>query len=195
MGWWPARVRAFLELDDPGAQIIYWRRYLDTGRFRGAFDGLLSLTALRTLYAEAFLDFLPAHLGSVLRSRMARCFALHANRTNPYARALLLGELPALPPPPAARNIRLAHADAAGFLEAQASGGFDGFALSNILDGADAAYKRRLYAAVIRAAAPGAVVVQRSFREPRAMFPNNHAAADRAMLWGIVEVGLAAALT
>ena len=136
VGWSPGRVRAFLDLDDPAAQIAYWRRHLDTGRFRGAFDGLLSLAALRTLYAEAFLEFLPAHLGAVLRSRMARCFSLHANRTNPYAHALLLGELPVAAPP--RDGIRLVHADAAGFLEAQAAGSFDGFALSNILDGADA---------------------------------------------------------
>ena len=42
-------VRAFLDLDDPAEQIAYWRRHLDTWRFRAAFDGLFSLTALRAV--------------------------------------------------------------------------------------------------------------------------------------------------
>ncbi len=187
-GWWPSRLRAFLDLDDPAMQIDYWRRRLDTRRFRAAIDGLMSLTALRAVYAAPFLDFLPPRLGAVMRGRMERCFARHANRTNPYARALLLGELSEAPSPPEAKNIQLVHADAADFLERQRAGSIDGFALSNILDGADAAYRPRLMHAVKHAAAPGAVVVLRSFREPPAMLSTNHAADDRAMLWGIVDV-------
>jgi S-adenosylmethionine:diacylglycerol 3-amino-3-carboxypropyl transferase len=186
-GWWPSRVRAFLDLEDPAEQSGYWRRHLDTARFRAALDGLFSLTALRAVYASPFLDFLPPRLGSVMRGRMERCFARHPNRANPYARALLLGELSITPPPAEAKAIRLVHADAAAFLEREPAGSFDGFALSNILDGADAAYNRRLVAAVKRAAAPEAVVVLRSFREPPAALATNRAAEDRAMLWGIVD--------
>ena len=193
-GWWPARVRAFLDLEDPAEQSGYWRRHLDTARFRAALDGLLSLTALRAVYASSFLDFLPPRLGSVMRGRMERCFARHPNRANPYARALLLGELSITPPPPEASDIRLVHADAAAFLEREPAGSFDGFALSNILDGVDAAYSRRLVAAVKRAAAPEAVVVLRSFREPSAALATNRAAEDRAMLWGIVDARPAATL-
>ncbi len=188
VGWWPSRVRTFLDLVDTAEQIGYWRRYLDTQRFRASMDGLLSLTALRVVYAAAFLDLLPPHLGAVMRARMTRCFAQHPNRDNPYARALLLGELSTSPPPPQAKDIRLVHADAATFLEQQPTASFTGFALSNILDGAETAYGERLFAAVRRAAAPGAILVLRSFREAADALPTNRAADDRAMLWGIVDV-------
>jgi S-adenosylmethionine:diacylglycerol 3-amino-3-carboxypropyl transferase len=194
VGWWPSRVRAFLDLDCTAEQVVFWRRHLDTQRFRAALDGLLSVTALRAVYAPPFLDFLPERLGTVMRGRMARCFARHANRTNLYARALLLGELPDEPPPSEAREIHLVHADAAAYLERAPTGSFDGFALSNILDGANVAYGRRLFAAVKHAAAPGAVAVHRSFSEARVTLPTNHAVEDRAMLWGIVDVRPAAAL-
>ena len=119
---------------------------------------------------------------------MERCFALHSNLTNLYARALFLGEVSFHFNPLELGEIQLVQADAATFLERQPEGSFDGFALSNILDGANGAYGRRLSAAVKRAAAPGAVVVRRSFREPLVAVPTNHAAEDRAMLWGIVDV-------
>ena len=187
-GWRASTLQAFLDLDDPDEQIAYWRRHLDTRRFRAAVDGLLSLAALRTVYASSFLDFLPPRMGTVMRARMERCFARHPNRTNPYARALLLGGLSDEPAPPEATAVRLFHADAAAFLESEPAGAFAGFALSNILDGASAEYERRLIAAVKRAAAKDAVVVLRSFREPRTEAPTNRAADDRAMLWGIVDV-------
>jgi S-adenosylmethionine:diacylglycerol 3-amino-3-carboxypropyl transferase len=193
-GWWPSRVRTFLDLDDTAEQVAFWRRYLDTRRFRMAFDGLLSVSALRAVYAPPFLEFLPRRLGTVLRGRMERCFARHSNRSNPYVRGLLLGELPEAAPPPEARAIRLVHTDAAAYLERERPGSFDGFTLSNILDGADAAYERRLVAAVKRAATPAEVVILRSFGEPPVARRTNYAAEDRSMLWGIVDVRQAAAL-
>jgi S-adenosylmethionine:diacylglycerol 3-amino-3-carboxypropyl transferase len=192
VGWSRSRLHAFLELDDPVEQTAYWHRHLDTRRLRVALDAVLSLAALRAVYASAFLEFLPSRLGSVMRARMQRCFARHSNRTNPYARALLLGELSDEPPPAEAKNIELVCADAAAYLECVPAGSFDGFALSNILDGADAAYARRLVAAVKRAAAPDAIAVQRSFREASIESPTNRAADDRAMLWGVVDVRPAA---
>lgn len=187
-GWWPSLVRSFLELDDPREQIELWRTELDTWRFRAALGALFSVTALRSVYAPRFLDFLPKHLGAVMRGRMERCFAKHPNRSNPYARALLLGELSSDPCPAQAANIRLVQADAASFLEREPGGSFDGFTLSNILDGTDDAYRERLCAAVKRAAAPGAVTVLRSFGDLDAGSPANRAADDRAMLWGSVLV-------
>lgn len=194
VGWWPARLRAFLDLHDPVEQVAYWRHHLDTWRFRVAFDGLLSVLALRAIYASPFLEFLPPHFGAVMRGRMERCFSLHANRTNPYPRALLLGEWRDEPPPPEATTIRLVHADAASYLEAAPAASFHGFALSNILDGASAAYATRLFAAVRHAAAPDAIVVLRSFREAPVVSPANRAAEDRAMLWGVVDVKAVAEL-
>lgn len=187
-GWGPSRVRAFLELDEPGEQMEFWERELNTWRFRTAVDGLLSVTALRSAYAPRFLDFLPKRLGSVMRGRMERCFARHPNRSNPYARSLLLGALSSEPPPPQAKDIRLVHADAAGFLENEPPASFDGFTLSNILDGVDDAYRQRLFAAIKRAAAPGAATVLRSFGDADANSPANRAADDRAILWGSVLV-------
>jgi S-adenosylmethionine:diacylglycerol 3-amino-3-carboxypropyl transferase len=193
-GWWPSRVRAFLELDDPTEQMDYWQRELNTWRFRTSIDALFSVTALRSVYAPRFLDFLPKRLGAVMRGRMERCFERHPNRTNLYARSLLLGELSCEPPPPQAKDVRLVHADAAEFLENEPPASFDGFTLSNILDGVDDAYRQRLLAAVKRAAAPGAATVLRSFGDTSAKSPANRAADDRAMLWGSVLVRPAAEL-
>lgn len=187
VGWWPARVEAFLALDDPSEQARQWEQ-LDTWRFRTALDALFSLTALRSVYASPFLAFLPARLGRVLRGRMARCFARHPNRTNPYARALLRGELSTDPPPPEAKEITLVHADVAAFLEAQPAQSFDAFTLSNVLDGATPAYRERLRAAVRHAAAPGAVRILRSFAEADAVCAANRSGEDRSMLWGSVLV-------
>ena len=187
-GWWPSRVRRFVELEEPAEQTSYWNRELNTWRFRAALDGLFSIAALRSVYAPKFLDFLPPRLGKVMRSRMERCFGRHPNRTNPYARSLLLGELSTDAPPAEAKRIQLVHADAAAYLESQPAGSFDGFTLSNILDGVDDAYRQRLFAAVKRAAAQEAVTVLRSFGETDAESPFNRAADDRSMLWGTVLV-------
>ena len=126
-GWRASTLHAFLDLDDPAEQSMYWRRHLDTWRFRAAVDGLLSLASLRTVYASPFLDFLPPHLGAVMRGRMDRCFARHPNRSNPYARALLSGELSDEAPPNEAKQIRLVHADAATYLDREPEGSFDAF--------------------------------------------------------------------
>jgi S-adenosylmethionine:diacylglycerol 3-amino-3-carboxypropyl transferase len=140
------------------------------------------------VYAPRFLDFLPKRLGQVMRSRMERNFARHPNRTNPYVRSLLLGELSSDPTPTKAGRIQLVHSDAAGYLESQPAGSFDGFTLSNILDGVDDAYRERLFAAVKRAATRDATTVLRSFGDAEADSPANRAEDDRAMLWGTVLV-------
>ena len=117
-GWTEATVRAFLALVDPAEQGKFWREHLDTWRFRTGFDAMMSFTALRAVYAPAFLDFLPRHFGAVVRARMARCFDRHPNATNPYAHALLLGDtIDTRPPPARAATIQLVCSDAASYLE------------------------------------------------------------------------------
>jgi hypothetical protein len=148
----------------------------------------MSVASLRAAYSPALLAVLPAHFGAVMRGRMRRCFATHPNRTNPWARALLLGELAHDPVPAKARAITFVLSEAAAYLERAEPASFDGFALSNILDGTDDAYRGRLFRAVIGAAAPGALVVGRSFAEPTGDPGFNRAADDRSMLWGIVDV-------
>ncbi len=186
VGWSRERVAEFLALDEPLAQIAYWRAGLATRRFGFALDALLSTWVLHAVYASPLVASLPARFGALLRDRMQRCFARHPNAANPYARMLLAGELADAAPPPEARTIRFVHDDAAAYLERAPAGGFDGFSLSNVLDGATPAYRSRLLAAVRRAAAPGAVVVLRSFAEPTASTESDLAADDRSMLWGSI---------
>ncbi len=187
VGWRAGVVRAFLALSDVAEQMPFWRKHLDTRRFRAGFDILMSPAILRAVYAPQFLSFLPSKFGAVLRKRLERGFARHQNTSNPYARALLLGET-SEDPRRGAPNIRFVLADAASWLESCPARFFDGFALSNILDGAEPACRSRLLRAVRCAATEEAVVVLRSFTEPPPGFDGNHAECDRSMLWGVVDV-------
>jgi S-adenosylmethionine:diacylglycerol 3-amino-3-carboxypropyl transferase len=187
-GWSTRRMRAFLDLDDTAQQVAMWRRDFDTLRFRAGMRFLFSAATLRAGYASPLVASLPPHFADVMRARMDRCFGTHPNRDNPFARALLMGELRDDAAVPRPGDVELACADAAACLEAAEPGSFDGFTLSNILDGANAAYRDRLFRAVQRAARPGAMVVLRSFGEPASFMTANRAAEDRSMLWGVVWV-------
>jgi hypothetical protein len=187
VGWRTSIVHSFLSLSDVTEQVAFWRRHLDTRRFRAGFDLLMSPIILRAMYARRFLSFLPAKFGRVLRMRLERGFARHANATNPYARALLLGETNG-EPQPQTPLVHFVLGDAASYLESCAVGSFDAFSFSNILDGAEPSYRNRLSRAVRRAATEDAVVVLRSFGDPRTELASNCAADDRTMLWGTVDV-------
>lgn len=186
-GWHRATLEQFLQLDTCPEQMQLWNAKLNTGRFRWATDAMFSLAWLRTVYASPLLAVLPPRFGAVMRGRMERCWSLHPNRHNVYARALLLGELEPGPAPGTAASIRFECADAASFLESCPAGSFAGFSISNILDGAPPEYRRRLYAAVRHAARPDSMIIQRSFAEPGKAGTYNIAERDRSVLWGIVD--------
>lgn len=187
VGWREGVVRAFLALSDVAEQIAFWRKHLDTRRFRAGFDTLMYPNVLRAVYAPQFLSFLPSAFGAVLRKRLETGFARHQNASNPYARALLLGEI-SEDPRPRTQSVQFVLADAASWLESCPAHSFDAFALSNILDGAEPSYRLRLSRAVHRAATEEAVVILRSFAEPVPEVHSNHAECDRSMLWGVVDV-------
>lgn len=191
VGWTRQRLETFFAMHDTKKQLTDWRSTLDTQRFRIAFDAVTSHVLLRLVYAPKFLERMPRRIGSVLRARMERCWSLHPNAANPYARALFLGgdeQDDAVFRDKRRGTVRFACADAATYLENCAPGTFNSFALSNIFDGATDTYQARLIRAMKRAAAKDAVAVIRSFVEPDLNLPANYAAQDRSPLWGIVQV-------
>jgi hypothetical protein len=187
IGWREAKVREFLRLSSGDEQLRYWSAHLDTHRFRAGFDLMMSPLLLRLVYSPELLSCLPPRLGAVLRMRLARGFGRHPNRSNPYLHALFLGESLGVDAR-SSRQVELVEADAASYLEQCEAGSFDGFTISNILDGAPAAYRARLGRAIRRAASQGAVLVHRSFAEPTAEITGNRAIDDRALLWGVAAV-------
>jgi S-adenosylmethionine:diacylglycerol 3-amino-3-carboxypropyl transferase len=186
IGWRKERLRKFLSLSDVTQQMNFWQEHLNTRRLRAAFDTLMSPAILRAVYQSQLLTVLPPKFGSVLRNRMERTFANHPNATNPYAKALLLGESETEPVSKSS-NIRFVQSDAASYLESCDAHSFDAFTLSNILDGAEPSYRTRLIQAIRHAATEDAVVVLRSFAEPSPNLATNHAHQDRSILWGVVE--------
>jgi S-adenosylmethionine:diacylglycerol 3-amino-3-carboxypropyl transferase len=187
VGWSRGRREAFCDLADPTLQARLWREQLETARLRAATALVVSPLVLRRAYAREFVRALPRRFAAVLRHRLERGFARHPNRDNPYARLLLLGA----PPQIGARDgesVAVVCADAADYLERSSPESFDGFSLSNVLDGADSAYRSRLLRAVERAAAPGAAVVLRSIAEPTRTDDEQWAERDRSLIWGSVRI-------
>jgi S-adenosylmethionine:diacylglycerol 3-amino-3-carboxypropyl transferase len=193
-GWTQRKIVEFLELSDCARQIEYWDEKLDSPIWRAAVDTLLAPRLLRLCYAAPFAASLPEEFGRRIRQRLRRGWASHPNRFNPYAAALMLGRAP-VDPGPSATPIQFVCADAAAFLESCPPSSFDAFALSNIGDGASQGYLLRLQNAIEQAAAPNAIVVSRTFAEPRPDTMTNWAALDRSMLWGAVYAGGIATLS
>jgi hypothetical protein len=184
LGWRRPLLERFCRLEQPSGQVGFWRRNLDTRRFRAVAAAAFSPRLLRRSYASPFLAVVPPRFDRVLRRRLERGIGRHPNARNPYVAALLLGRPRETTPTP----LTLVHADAAEFLERCPRRSFDGLTLSNILDGADEAYGRRLMAAVRRAARPGAVAILRSFGEPANEADAERAADDRSLIWGSIRV-------
>jgi S-adenosylmethionine:diacylglycerol 3-amino-3-carboxypropyl transferase len=197
MGLRRSKIRQFLELAEPAEQVRFWRMHLDTARFKAALALAINPVALRAIYSSTFVRVLPPRFDRIIRSRLERCWALHANRTNPYAWRFFLGidppefVAPSLPSPTSGGGklpLELVCADAAAYLESCPPSSFIGFSLSNILDGTEPAYGERLMAAVRGSAQDGALVVLRSFMEPPPGESTEWAARDRSMLWGRLTV-------
>ena len=188
IGWGRRLLHQFLELEEPGQQIEFWQKHLDTRRWRYLLDVLLNGYVLRMVYSSSLTESLPQHFGRIVRRRIEHCWASHANLSNPYAWRLLIGRDNASAKLGPDAGLNLTCADAATYLEACPPASFDGFTISNIFDGATAAYRIRLLAAIRSAASRGAVLVQRSFGEPSDLQEEHWASRDRAMLWGSVSV-------
>jgi hypothetical protein len=187
VGWSRLRLEAFCRLDDVAEQRLAWSEQLDTRRFRLALSLAFRPLSLRAAYRAGFAAALPARFDRSLRRRLERGFSTHPNCSNPYARQLLLGDPVSWPPTPSS-SIDLQCSDAIEYLEQVRPASFDGFALSNILDGANVAYAERLLAAVRRAGAPGAKLVLRSLREPASPSESEWATRDRSLIWGTIRV-------
>lgn len=186
-------LRAFLRLADPAEQVRVWRGRLLTRRARAALRCALHPMALRLTHGARFVQPLPPRFDRIVLGRLERGWALYPNLHNPYAWRLVLGEEPPDgEPSPLSGNIagaiELACADAAEYLESCPPGSFDGFTLSNVLDASPPSYRERLLNAVRRAAAPGAVLVLRTFWEPAGEAAAEWAARDRSLLWGGIDV-------
>ena len=184
LGWTRAALERFCDLERTNEQVDFWRRRLHTRRLRLALAAVFSPMLLRRAYDSRFIAVLPARFDRILLGRLERGFGRHPNAANPFVSALLLGR----PRKTTAAPLGLETADAVDFLERCPPRSFDGLTLSNILDGADGDYGARLFDAVRRAAAPGAVVILRSFREPADDEGSRWAAEDRALIWGSIRV-------
>ncbi|MFF7993308.1 DUF3419 family protein [Kitasatospora xanthocidica] len=191
-------------LDGPGLRLLLGAALRPAGTLAGGLR-------------PAFRAVLPHRFDEVLRARLARGFARHPNADNPWAWRLLLGrELPGgdlpggdlpggdLPagapvsgrpvadaPPgrtaPPGPPVRLLHGDVLEHLERSPAAAYDAVTLSNVLDGPDPAFARRLLAAVRHAVRPGGAAVLRSVREPGPAGPGA-AADDRCPLWGVIRI-------
>lgn len=175
------RVKRFFDLDDPGVQVEEWRR-LAGRRFRAAL-GLAFGPALRLAYRSDLVSALPKGFAAELGYRLDHGFGIHPNRSNPLAPALF-----GLPAPPArVKGIEVEAAELLEYMRAQPTSSFDGFAFSNVVDGARAGFRDELLVAARRIARSGAVAVVRTLGAPRSKEDAARAATDRALIWGGVE--------
>jgi S-adenosylmethionine:diacylglycerol 3-amino-3-carboxypropyl transferase len=176
------RLESFFDLDDTAGQVAAWRR-LAGRRFRIA-SRLAFGPALRLAYRDELARSLPADFGEELTARLERGFGRHPNRTNPLARALFGLPSPRTEPHP----IEVACAEVIEYLREQPDRSFDGFAYSNILDGAAPRFREDLIAATRRVSRPGAKAVLRTLGMPRSSQEADLASRDRALVWGGIEV-------
>lgn len=189
--WRRDRLLSVLASAGPAVAGEHWRTSLDSA----AFARLLAL-ALRPGSVVAgwlqpdFAAFVPSRFDLDLRARLADGLGRHGTAQNRFAWRLLAGaELPGwtMPRLGDVEPITWLHADIAVHLESVPPGHYDGISLSNVFDGAPAAFDQRLRTAASRAVRPGGPVIIRTFAPPGADGPGR-AADDAAMLWGSVQV-------
>ena len=187
-GLTPRIRREFVSLDDPAEQAAFWQQRFDRRHVRRLLRWSLHPRLLRFKYAPRFVRSLPNDFSELLWKRLTRGFSTHPNRTNPFAWRLLFGKdrLPA--EPSFTTDLVGVCAEACQYLEGCRPRLFAGFSLSNVLDGATSEYVFRLARAICRSAAPDALVVLRSFTEPRTAKEDAWAARDRSLLWGRIVV-------
>jgi uncharacterized protein DUF3419 len=175
------RLRQFFDLDDPGVQVAAWRKLAGL-RFRAALAMAFG-PALRLAYRSELAGALPDGFAGELASRLERGFGLHPNRSNPIAPALFGLRAP----PASAHGIEVEQAEVLHYIRAQPPRSFNGFALSNVADGAPPAFRDELLNAARRIARPGAIAILRTLGLPRSRDDAARAASDRALIWGGIE--------
>jgi hypothetical protein len=183
-GWTRTRLGHLSAMTDCAAQVVEWRR-LTSGVSGAALRAVLSPAALRVRYRAEFTDA-AAHLRGELALRIEHGLAAHANSANPWAQVLFTGRWPDLEDAsgPIVDGVCLHCADIATHLEQVPAGTYDGFTLSNMLDGTPDAYRRRLFTALRRAGTPGAIVVLRTLGTAAHPAAAADAVRDRALIWG-----------
>jgi hypothetical protein len=188
-GWRPPLLDAFCRLDDPAAQREVWRTELATPPVRWLLALALGPAALRLAYSAAFVRAVPRDLGAALLQRVEAGIGRHPNRSNPWAHLILRGRWPLDEPrPPGPGLVQVVTGELADHLESVPPRTYQGFALSNVLDGPGSAYRARLCRAVRVAAAPGAPVVLRTLGTPPSPADASRALLDRSLIWGAVTV-------
>ncbi|MCY9785299.1 class I SAM-dependent methyltransferase [Nocardiopsis sp. EMB25] len=188
--WRPGPLRAFLDLDDPRVQSLWWRTRLDRPGLRLLMGAALRPAgALAAALAPGFRHVVPARFDAELRTRIARVVARHPNADNPLLAGLLAGRAP--DPPPGgtdlAGRVRFVLGEVAEHLESVPAESYDAVTLSNVLDGPGPAYRRRLRAAVERAVRPGGTAVLRSVGAAGGAAAVR-AEEERCPLWGSLYV-------
>ena len=189
--WRPDDVATFLRMVDTHAQVRFWRERLSTRRFHAVVRAAIGRPRAAGERAGFPVGRSPDRLWERIIGRLETCIARHPNRWNPFLWWLLVGEdAPGTRTarPIAGTPIRLEVGEACHWLETHPDDRFDGFTLSNLLDGAPRAYRRRLIEAVRRTASPDAVVILRSLDVPPDPCAAWLAARDRSGIWGSVEI-------
>lgn len=189
--WAPGVLETFLRLVDLREQVRMWRETIATPRFRALVRAAVGRPRAAGERTGFPVGWAPPRFGAHVLARLDRCVALHPNRWNPYLWWMLAGR--AAPgtvsdTPIRPDRLRLRVAEACQWLEAHPHARFDGFTLSNVLDGASEGQRRRLVEAVRRAAEPGATVVLRSLAGSDDPSAARNATRDRSGIWGGIDI-------